>query len=225
MATRFVNIILLLIVACSSFISQAQPSFSRGEQRLPITFSTCMARADGALRAEGFQNVYTQANMAYGHKGINTAIILCNEATNNSHWVNIVVAATTGDGGIPGAERVRLQARMNNPNQPSINNSGGCPRSNTYGLSITPSSARVGQTVKIRYIYPGDKPGSGDWIGCFYPNTKQSYTGFWTYLTRVNGCEYDFVVPSVNPGPMQFRYILEGGYDKIMATAEFVVLP
>lgn len=104
-------------------------------------------------------------------------------------------------------------------------NQGGCVRSTTYGLTIVPSSARVGQTVKIRYMYPGDKPGKGDWIGFFYPTTKQSYAGFWTYLTTVNGCEYDFTVPNVNPGPMQFRYILEGGYDKITATAEFVVLP
>ena len=114
---------------------------------------------------------------------------------------------------------------ITNPVQPSTTNVGGCLRSTTYGLSIVPNSARVGQTVKVRYMYPGAKPGDGDWIGCFFPNTKQSYTGLWTYLTKVSGCEYDFIVPNINPGPMQFRYILDGGYDKIMVTAEFVVLP
>lgn len=184
-----------------------------------------MSRATAALQAEGFISLTNQANMVAGYKGPNTALILCNEAPGGTYWVNIVVSSLKNDGGIPGAERVKLQARMNNPGQPPTNNIGGCPRSNTYGLSIVPSSARVGQTVKIRYMYPGDKPGSADWIGCFYPTTKQSYTGFWTYLTSVKGCEYDFVVPNINPGPMQFRYILDGGYDKIMATAEFVVLP
>lgn len=208
-------------LSISSLRAQA-PGWSRGQQLLAITYDEGIRRAATALQAEGYRLDYSAGAFSVGIKGIHTAVIMCNPAPDAKLTVNIVVASN-GQGG--GEERQRLQMRMDNSAPPTVTNAGGCVRSTTYGLSITPNSARVGQTVKIRYMYPGDKPGSGDWIGCFYPNTKSSYTGFWTYLVSVKGCEYDFVVPSVNPGPMQFRYILEAGYDKITATAEFVVLP
>lgn len=218
----------IVCLPASSLQAQA-PGWSRGQQLLAITYDEGIRRAATALQTEGYRLDYSAGAFSVGIKGVHTAVIMCNPAPDSRLTVNIVVASN-GQGG--GEERQRLQMRMDNPGTrpggvitPTVTNVGGCMRSTTYGLTITPNSARVGQTVKIRYVYPGDKPGNGDWIGFFYPNTKTSYAGFWTYLISVKGCEYDFVVPNINLGPMQFRYILEGGYDKIMATAEFVVLP
>ncbi|MBD2703945.1 hypothetical protein IC229_25090 [Spirosoma sp. BT702] len=108
----------LVLVFCilGWFLSvQAQPATSRGEQRLPISFQEGMARAEAALRAEGYVNIGVQANMALGYKGENTAMIMVNEATNGTYWINIVVASLTNNAGIPGGERVKLQGRIGNP--------------------------------------------------------------------------------------------------------------
>jgi hypothetical protein len=110
---HFVAFILMYLTV--TLISHAQPATSRGEQRLPISFQEGMSRAEAALRAEGYVNIGLQANMALGYKGENTAMILCNEATNGNYWINIVVASLTNNSGIPGAERVKLQTRMGNP--------------------------------------------------------------------------------------------------------------
>jgi DNA-binding transcriptional regulator YdaS (Cro superfamily) len=195
-----------------------------------LSQSDCLAKARQGL-ANGQYQITAQGDWWVASTNVTTRTTICVSClTVGSQTQAFVSAASPSD---PSATQwvdyllkyVASGQVVTNPAQPPTNNAGGCLRSTTYGLTIVPNSARVGQTVKIRYMYPGDKPGGGDWIGCFYPNTKQSYTGFWTYLTKVTSCEYDFVVPSINPGPMQFRYILEGGYDKITATAEFVVLP
>jgi hypothetical protein len=94
----------------------AQPAWSRGEQRFQINFQEGMNRADAALRAEGYVNIGMQANMVYGYKGENSAVITCNEGTNGYYWINIFVASLTNNHGVPGAERVKLQGRMGNSN-------------------------------------------------------------------------------------------------------------
>ena len=92
----------------------SQPAWSRGEQLLSISFETAMQRAETALRAEGYVNIYTQANIKAGYKGSNTAVFMCNEAPGGRQWINIVVSSITNDAGVPGYERERLQAQMNN---------------------------------------------------------------------------------------------------------------
>ncbi len=108
----------VLIVFLSFFLLlrsiNSQPAWSRGEQLLPISFETAMQRAETALRAEGYVNIYTQANIKAGYKGSNTAIFMCNEAPGGRQWINIVVSSITNDAGVPGYERERLQAQMNN---------------------------------------------------------------------------------------------------------------
>jgi hypothetical protein len=210
---------------------QASPTTLRFNQAWVATSqSACLAKAREGL-ANGQYQITAQGDwwLASSNQTARTAVcVSC--ITVGSQTQAYVMAASPSD---PLATQwvdyllkyVTSGQRIANPVQPPTNNEGGCPRSNTYGLTIVPNSARVGQTVKVRYMYPGDKPGGGDWIGCFYSNTKQPYFGYWNYLTNIKGCEYDFVIPSVKPGPMQFRYILDGGYDKITATAEFVVLP
>lgn len=90
----------------------AQPAYSRGEQRLPISYEVAMQRAKGALLAEGYVNLNEGGAFISGFKDNNTAIIMCNVAPDATTWINIVVATNTNDAGIPGAERVKLQKRM-----------------------------------------------------------------------------------------------------------------
>lgn len=102
----------------------AQPAWSRGEQIFTLSFEECMSRAGAALRAEGYVNINSQANVVSGYKGVNTALIICNGTADGREWVNIVVATITNDAGIPGQERVNLQTRMNGQTPPSNVNSG-----------------------------------------------------------------------------------------------------
>jgi hypothetical protein len=95
--------------------SAASPAWSRGEQLLAISFDESMLRANAALKAEGYVNIFRQANFTVGYKDPNTAIIMCNDAPDAKQWINIVVASNTHESGIPGAERERLQAQMNKP--------------------------------------------------------------------------------------------------------------
>ena len=110
------KLVLILFFNLSLLVSglQSQPAWSRGEQIFSISFETAMQRAESALRAEGYVNIFTQANIKAGYKGNNTAIILCNEAQGGRQWINIVVSSITSDQGVPGYERERLQAQMNN---------------------------------------------------------------------------------------------------------------
>ncbi len=112
---QFYNPLFYLSIFLSFFFNSsiAQPSFSRGEQNLPITFPEAMRRADAALRAEGYVNLYNQANVIGAYKGYNTAIIMCNQAPGGGQWINIIVASAADDSGIPGRERERLQSQMN----------------------------------------------------------------------------------------------------------------
>ncbi len=108
--------VLTLVFYLFIFVSalQSQPAWSRGEQIFSISFETAMQRAESALRAEGYVNIFTQANIKAGYKGNNTAVIMCNEAQGGRQWINIVVSSITSDPGVPGYERERLQAQMNN---------------------------------------------------------------------------------------------------------------
>jgi hypothetical protein len=93
-------------------VAFSQPSYSRGEQQLAITYEFAMNRAKAALIAEGYVNLNQGGAFISGYKGINTAIIMCNVAPDAKTWVNIVVASNATDSNIPGAERVKLQKRM-----------------------------------------------------------------------------------------------------------------
>ncbi len=71
-----------------------------------------MRRANAAFTAEGWSNIGPGGAYVYANKGIHSAYIMCNTAPENTIWVNIVVASNASDGTIPGAERVKLQGRM-----------------------------------------------------------------------------------------------------------------
>jgi hypothetical protein len=98
------------------------PTWSRGIQNLSISNDECKNRARRALEAEG----YTIGNQGGsfsgdyyfgGYKDIHNAVIACNSSPDGKTWANIFVASClgTGDGNVPGAERVKLQQRMDQP--------------------------------------------------------------------------------------------------------------
>lgn len=97
--------------------SLAQNAWSRGIQNLSISHEECVKRARLALEAEGYtiQNQGGDAGGDYfygGYKDIHIAIIACNSAADGRTWANIFVSSQSNDAGVPGAERVKLQARM-----------------------------------------------------------------------------------------------------------------
>jgi len=93
----------------------AQPTLSRGEQLLPISYNECIQRAEQAYLAEGWVNIGKGGAFVNAFKANNGAYITCNVAPENKIWVNIFVASNSGDSGIPGGERVCLQTQMERP--------------------------------------------------------------------------------------------------------------
>ncbi len=102
-----------LLAAFLAAPAAAAPALSRGEQYLGISMAECLSRAEAALAAEGYAAWGSApSNGRWGAKGIHSAVVLCNDARDGQQVVNIVVASESGDGNVPGAERVRLQQRM-----------------------------------------------------------------------------------------------------------------
>jgi len=92
---------------------------SRGEQLLPISEPECMARAQRAFAAEGWANITAGGRYVSGFKGIHSAYITCNAAANGQTVANVFVASERGDGGVPGAERERLQRQLAGSSAPA----------------------------------------------------------------------------------------------------------
>jgi len=114
--------LLFALMFCAFAVSSlAQTSsWSRGIQILPISCEECKSRALNALKAEGYiiENEGGENNYDYyyaAYKSIHSAVITCDSWVDGKTWANIFVASCIDnrDGNIPGAERVRLQERMN----------------------------------------------------------------------------------------------------------------
>lgn len=105
---------LLFALAFFTLVSSvsAQPTMSRGEQLLAIGYDECIRRAEQAYMAEGWVNIGKGGAFVNAFKDNNGAYIMCNVAPENKIWVNIVVASSSRDDNVPGAERVKLQQRM-----------------------------------------------------------------------------------------------------------------
>lgn len=119
----FALMVSLLVTAAFSLRLAAQnPAASRGEQLLSVNQEECMRRARAALQAEGYTFLTSGTySSIFGGKSIHTAGILCNPAPEGRMWVNIVVASVSNNENVPGAERVRLQGRMESaPTQPGV---------------------------------------------------------------------------------------------------------
>ncbi len=138
----------------------AQPASSRGIQNLSVSYDECINRSRRALDAEGYTlQIQGGENGDYhvvGQKSIHTAVIACDAAPDGKFWANIFVASVSTDGGVPGAERVKLQGRM-------AGGGGGTPESIDWGKQ--PNSIE-GRQVGYRYTFtcrPGGPTGGRLW--------------------------------------------------------------
>jgi hypothetical protein len=90
---------------------------SFGEGLMSMTFDECMLRAEGSFTAEGFKILSKNSSDPLGYvvgiKGIHGAYIFCNAGPGKQTWFNVVVASSSGDSGVPKAERLKLEGRMN----------------------------------------------------------------------------------------------------------------
>lgn len=116
---RILNILFCgVVLSVVPMIAAGQPSVSRGQQILSIGYEECLRRAQGAFSAEGWGNIGTSGNAVNAFKGIHASYIVCNPAPDAKMAVNVFVASTSNDSGVPGYERQRLQARMEGANPP-----------------------------------------------------------------------------------------------------------
>lgn len=109
---NFVCLIIMLAGFAIFSSILAQPTMSRGEQRLSISYDECMSRAENAFTNEGWVNIGKGGAFVNAFKDNHGAYIMCNVAPENKIWVNIVVASLSQDDNVPGAERVKLQKWM-----------------------------------------------------------------------------------------------------------------
>ena len=138
----------------------AQPTMSRGEKLLPISYAECIRRAEQAYLAEGWVNLGKGAAFIYAYKENNGAYITCNVAPENKVWANIFVASNSGDSGVPGGERVKLERRME-----TSGSSGDCSTPNISGIYLT-SGDPVGVMVIDRQ--------NGNYISARYGKDENS---------------------------------------------------
>ena len=199
---RLSLIAFLFLGSIFSAPAQNAPAVSVGHQQLSITYADCLARARQALDSEGYQTARGGGNFYWGGKGIHYATIVCDENTDSRVDVHVFVASTSGDGNVPGAERVRLQQRMENPT--NVTRSNLCaPFEGVWSTNYTQITfRRSGNSVTGSYQYQGASTLSGTLTGNVlvgesyqpsYPNPRyrrgrfrfvlsadnQSFTGQW----------------------------------------------
>ncbi len=93
---------------------------------------------------------------------------------------------------------------------------GGC--GTDYSIQA-PRSAAAGSRVKINFGYREKPTGQTHWIGLFAVGSNQYREWYW--VKDLQGCEASFAAPA--PGEYEFRYFLDGGYDKVAARAYLTV--
>ncbi|HEX3083817.1 MAG TPA: hypothetical protein VHP99_04780 [Pyrinomonadaceae bacterium] len=200
----------LLALAFFAFAASAaaQPTMSRGEQLLPISYNECIRRAEQAYLAEGWVNIGKGGAFVNAFKENNGAYITCNVAPENKTWVNIFVASNSGDGGVPGAERVKLQRRMSDPSGSSGNNlnsfagewNASVQNGYSFKMSLRQDGNRVtgthddnrtiiegvvdGRTLRFRYIYKDNSTrGAGTLV---LSDDGRSLSGFYSHTDDPN---------------------------------------
>ena len=146
--------LLIIFVATVFAKTEAQPAWSRGIQTISLNQAASLQRAEAALKAEGYTIQKSSSDFIEGQKGIHTAIIACNAATNGDTYVNIFVASNAVEEGIPGAERQRLQNRMGQ-SLTNLIEAGWSTRPNSLG-------GKPGQRFTI-YLPPGGVASGAIW--------------------------------------------------------------
>jgi hypothetical protein len=138
----------------------AQPTMSRGEQLLPISYNECMRRAEQAYIAEGWVNIGKGGAFVSAFKENNGAYITCNVAPENKTWANIFVASNSGDGGVPGGQRVCLQKQMEQPGASKCGNAG-----NDQFTTWTWAVGAPGQSLEVHGAVTLWANGRAKWSG------------------------------------------------------------
>lgn len=110
--TRSLIAALLVCAGVGHASAQAPDGASYGIQDLRISYDECRQRAAAALRAEGFDIRVQTGAWTAGTKGAHRATILCYGNHLGGTGVGIVVDSNLNDATLVGAERVRLQQRM-----------------------------------------------------------------------------------------------------------------
>lgn len=88
------SIALLLCGLSIAAVAQA-PNQSRRVENMPWSMQDCMARAKQALQQQGYSIDWTGNDAYRGTKGANSALILCNAASDRRLRVNVIVASSS----------------------------------------------------------------------------------------------------------------------------------
>jgi hypothetical protein len=175
----------------------AQPTMSRGEKLLPISYNECMQRAEQAYLAEGWVNLGKGGAFIYAYKESNGAYITCNVAPENKTWANIFVASNSGDSGVPGGERVKLKRRMEQPSS-----SGDCVIPTISGVYTTFGDP-VGVMVIDRQI--------GNYISARYGKDENSLVNQMEGNFNCNVLKGNFTNTVYNSrGTFEYRFAADG---------------
>lgn len=105
--------------------SAQSPAMSVGHQSLSISYEDCLARGKQALDLEGYGTSRGGGNFYWGMKGIHSAVVVCDGAPDNRMDVHVWVSSISNDGTVPGAERVRIQQRIERPTTDGVGGGGG----------------------------------------------------------------------------------------------------
>ena len=224
----FVCSLLLVATICAlaaSVYDQA-PALSRGIQELPAGFDECVKRAERALQAEGYGITFSGGGkgdkVLMGYKDIHSASIMCNMAPEGKTWVNIVVASSANNGDVPGAERVKLQGRME---QPSNAGTGG---SKLNSLTVNPSAVAPGGKLTVYFTAQTGLP-TNAWIGIVPSSVphgdeavNDGYDLTYQYLEGKTEGTMTFTAPT-EPGQYDVRLFDTDNRGKELAWAGFTV--
>ena len=177
--------------------ASAQPSMSRGEKLLPISYDECVRRAEQAFVAEGWVNIGKGGAFVNAYKENNGAYITCNVAPENKIWVNIFVASHSGDGNVPGGERVKLERQMENSGS-----SGGCNTPTISGIYLT-----FGDPVGVMVI---DRQ-NGNYISLRYGKDENSLVNRMEGTFKCNVLTGTFTNTVYNStGTFEYRFAADG---------------
>lgn len=160
----FVFVFLIAVLSASA----QGPSMSYGEQFLAVNDQECMRRVPLAFRAEGYEAGTPSVNTTYGRKGIHSAYIRClGEPEKGRTRVIIVVASSASDENVPGAERVKLQRRMEQTTSE--------PASIPANWSTSATGYR-GQNIRVTFNCPAGGSANNVWGTDYYTDDSSVCT-------------------------------------------------
>jgi LCCL domain len=192
------KIIFLLIISVATVFAktEAQPAWSRGIQTISLNEATSLLRAEAALKAEGYTIQKSGSDFIEGQKGIHTALIACNASSDGNTYVNIFVASNAIEEGIPGAERQRLQNRMEHTSPTKVIQASWSTRPNSLG-------GRPSQRFTI-YLPPGGVASGAIWGSDVYTDDSSIGTAA-VHAGLISFENGGTVTIEIRPGQAQYK--------------------